>query len=386
MASRPKSTRQSGNKDKFSFRLKQLEINNFKGIDQIVLDFLPPRMRDDPDIYVMGSRNGIGKTSILEACSLLFLAALSGTRFAHGSEQDAFVRFSEMFVRSGSESADISGIFYINAEDVKFTIQLDKSGKISVGGDKEKIYKFFEPYRKRMYDDLTERFLTLLTGHYMEPVIMPPCLYFHSYRKVQEGKPELGMMLEHDMMFKRRIIRSPYSRMSIQSSENSYVSIFKLQILRAMMGRANLFDLLDSSDNADETFDKINNLIERYAGGTIDKLRPSTDNTLDFRITQKKGGVSFAFDGLSSGQKEIISTLFLIWHYSKDQPCLILIDEPELHLNAEWHRDFVQQVYQIAPENQYIFATHSNEMFSSVKDERRLFIGAKQITMMEKLQ
>ncbi len=31
-------------------RLKRVEITDFKGIDHVQLDFLPPRMNGDPDI------------------------------------------------------------------------------------------------------------------------------------------------------------------------------------------------------------------------------------------------------------------------------------------------------------------------------------------------
>ena len=123
---------------------------------------------------------------------------------------------------------------------------------------------------------------------------------------------------------------------------------------------------------------KLNELLERYASGKIEKLRPAPDNTVDFRITPKEGGESYAFDGLSSGQKEIISTLFLIWRYTLENSGIILIDEPELHLNAEWHHDFVRQVYELAPENQYIVATHSEDIFSSVDETRRVLLVAKE--------
>ncbi|MBF0212087.1 MAG: ATP-binding protein [Magnetococcales bacterium] len=359
-------------------RLKELTIENFKAIDHITLKFDPPRMRADPDIYVMGSRNGIGKTSILESCALIFLAAYSGEeKFNIGKIPELSVNLSELFVRSGAEKSNLIGVFSSGAINLTIHVQLSKKGVLSVTGDRERIKKIFESAGNRPAEDLTERFFMLLAGFNMEPVTMPPCLYFHSYRKVQEGNPELGMMVESEMMMHRRMVRTSYGRMRISPGDNVFVSTFKLHILRAMMGRANLFEKLDSK-NADETFEKLNGLILRYAGGTIEKLRPSLDNTVDFRITPKNGGDSFAFDGLSSGQKEIISTLFLVWHYTRNQPCIVLIDEPELHLNAEWHRDFVQQIFKLAPENQYIFATHSEDIFKSVNDDRRLFLGMEE--------
>lgn len=356
-------------------RLRSLEIKNFKAIDQLKLDFLPPRMKADPDIYVMGSRNGLGKTSILEACALLFLVASAGEdRFHNTNMPEIPANLSELFIHSDSKEASFIGVFSFGEKEFRLDVKLNRSGRVSVVGDVDKIKKMLKLEEKMPAEVLVERFFLLLAGYNMEPFIMPTCLYFHSFRKVQEGNPELGMMVEPEMSMHRRVVRTAYGRKRIPFGEDMFVSAFKLQILRAMMGRANLFERLENS-NADETLEKLNGLIMRYAGGSIDKLRPSPDNTVDFRVSPRNGGASFAFDGLSSGQKEIISTLFLIWHYTKNHPCIVLIDEPELHLNAEWHRDFVQQVFNLAPDNQYIVATHSEDVFKSVNDDRRLFLG-----------
>jgi predicted ATPase len=92
----------------------------------------------------------------------------------------------------------------------------------------------------------------------------------------------------------------------------------------------------------------LNSLIQRYCGGQIENLCPLPDNKIDIRIKPINGKESFSFDGLSSGQKEMISTLFLIWKNTKEQPSIVLIDEPELHLNAEWHGDFAEGVTKIS--------------------------------------
>ena len=84
------------------------------------------------------------------------------------------------------------------------------------------------------------------------------------------------------------------------------------------------------------------------------------------------------FDGLSSGQKEIISTLFLIWYHTKDKPSVVFIDEPELHLNAQWHRSLVNRLMKLAPNNQYIMATHSEDIMDSVEEDRRILLTNNQ--------
>ena len=139
------------------------------------------------------------------------------------------------------------------------------------------------------------------------------------------------------------------------------------------MQQADLFDV-SGVENPGTAIDKLNELLERYVDGTISKLRPRADNTVEFRINPNRGGDSFTFDGLSSGQKEIVSTLFLIWYDTQERASVVLIDEPELHLNVQWHRSFVNSLFNLAPHNQYIVAPHSVDVMDSVEQDRRLLL------------
>lgn len=140
-----------------------------------------------------------------------------------------------------------------------------------------------------------------------------------------------------------------------------------------MMSKASLFEDLDDTE-ATEILEQLNSLMDEYAGGRIEKLRPSRDNTIEFRVRPYGNGNSFTFDGLSSGQKEIISTLFMIWRHTRSKPGVVIVDEPELHLNVEWHRGFIRHLQKLAPHNQYIIATHSEDMFSSVPENHRILL------------
>ena len=99
-------------------------------------------------------------------------------------------------------------------------------------------------------------------------------------------------------------------------------------------------------------------LIMKYARRTISKLRLSKDSTIDIRINTVDSDDSFSFDGLSSGQREIISMLFLIWFLTRIRPSVVLINEPELLSNAREHRKFINDLVSLAPLKQYILATH----------------------------
>jgi predicted ATPase len=352
-------------------KLRRLEIKNFKAIDELTIEFPPPLMSGDPDVFIMGSKNGLGKTSVLEAIGLLYLAVTVGEHeldIGHFAEMP--VNLPELLIRSGTEVASIEGIFTINDKECRIGLSLATNGIVMIHGKRGPFVGVRKPFSPRYPLETMQfikRFLFSLVGFNAEPTIDPPFLYFHSYRKVQEGNPALGMMVEGDRMSLGNLMRSP-----------SPISVFKLQMLRSMLGDANLFDVVED-DHAGEVLAKLNQLVERFAGGTIGKLRPSQDNTVDFRIypsNNNENKNSYSFDGLSSGQKEIISTLFLIWHHSQNKPSIVLIDEPELHLNAEWHRDFIRQVFDLAPQNQYIIATHSEDIFSSVSDDRRALLEA----------
>ncbi|HVB25696.1 MAG TPA: AAA family ATPase [Ktedonobacteraceae bacterium] len=352
---------------KHHIRLQRLSILNFKAFDKLEIEFPSPRMASDPDVFVMGSKNGQGKTTLLEASMMLFLAGLTQhDDFSLRRYPDISLDVGNVIVRAGAEKTQIEGTFVLDEKTINLSIVLNRKDDISIKGDRSLLRNFLTQDTGLLTDmNLWTNFSRLLAGLSTEPFILPSFIYFHSYRKVQEGSPELGMMVEGERP--RRFIS--------RSRSNVSISTFKLEVLRSLMSRGGLFENLDSSE-ADEVLNKLNDLMKQYAGGYIDKLRPSADNTIEFRVTPNDGGPSFTFDGLSSGQKEIISTLFLIWRYTQNQPGIVMIDEPELHLNPEWHRSFIRYLHTLAPDNQYLIATHSEDVFSAVDKDRRLLLIA----------
>lgn len=348
-------------------KIRRISIRNYKGIDALDMQFPVPRLSDDPDIFVMGSRNGLGKTSIIECCALLLLGPILREEPFRLRDRYSIVDAPDLLIRAGERSAEIGGDIVLGDEAVTVKMSIDRRGMVELSGGK----LFERMIEKRGIDPESDAddLIRAICGFTLNPVIENTFLLFHSYRKVQEGNPEMGMMLRG-----RNPRRPPrYERYEFP------MSAFKLQILRSLMGQANLFEL-DEEEGSDETIDALNKLVKTYAGGTISKLRPSPDNTIDFRVNPVDLGESFTFDGLSSGQKEIISTLFLIWYHTRNRPSVVFIDEPELHLNAQWHRGFVKSLTSLAPQNQYIIATHSEDVMDSVSEDRRALLSSDQGT------
>lgn len=355
-------------KSNIPIKIRHISIKNYKGIDSIELDFPTPRMLDDPDIIVMGSRNGLGKTSIIECCSLLLLSlSIENNRFKL-QNQYSTIDVPDFLIRAGEKAAEISGNLVVGDKSIVVDIRIDRNGVVKISGsDIHDVMTENDLYVSEKESDSSD-FVRAVCGFSSNPIMGRTFLLFHSYRKVQEGNPELGVMVSSHQLG-RRI--TSYKRAEVP------MSTFKLQILRSMMGQANLFEFNEDHDS-DETIRKLNELVKFYAGGVINKLRPSSNNTIDFRVTPIDGKDSFTFDGLSSGQKEIISTLFLIWYHTKNNPCVVFIDEPELHLNSQWHRSFINKLVSLAPQNQYIMATHSEDIMDSVNEDRRLLLLSDQ--------
>lgn len=352
---------------KSNIRINKINIKNYKGIDNLELTFSKPQMEDDFDVTVMGSKNGLGKTSVLECCSLLFTSLLSRgpliINSLNGEQLNSLVKAGEKESNIEGE-IEISGIKYSTAikiiKDREVMVNSSPDAPDQILSDFEASYKNFE-YVHYDYNEILINSLLSLTAN---PFIIAPFLsYFHSHRRISNRNPDLKGMLHG----------SSYIMDSGSTEEDYMVNFFKQNMLLLIMSQGGLIEGLEKEE-ANEALETLNNLIATYAGCKISKLKPGYDNSLDLRIAPLTGEDSFSFDGLSSGQKEIISTLFLIWKNSRNFNGIVLIDEPELHLNAEWHRSFFNKLEELAPHNQYIIATHSETIFSSADLERCIIL------------
>lgn len=357
---RPEEPPESGEKvveARPALKLRRLQIRNYKALDELDLEFPAPRLPGDPDVLVIGSRNGVGKTSVLEACALSALA-MAKNNAAHVVFSD---RLCNPLIEAGRPTAQIQAEFNRGQQHRHQRIKISR-GPVTFNG---RTYRHITP--RDDFADIMQDMIPILSGTELNPLLSPPLLYFHSYRRVAPGNVDLGQLLGGDGDPAKQHRRVP----------GVPLNAFKSAVISAIMGKAGLFEDVESQD-ADLTMNKLNELMARFADVTIEKLRPSPENTIELRVSPVRGGPSYAFDGLSSGQKEIISTLFLIWKHTHEQPCVVLIDEPELHLNAEWHAELIGALTEIVPHNQYILATHSEQIFGSVKAERRVLITDSQ--------
>lgn len=75
---------------------------------------------------------------------------------------------------------------------------------------------------------------------------------------------------------------------------------------------------------------------------------------------------------LSSGEIEVFCFLGVL--VLNEWLGTVYIDEPELHLNQQWHSTLIRAMQVVAPNVQFIVATHSPETWNSVNVDQRFFI------------
>jgi hypothetical protein len=349
-------------------RVSEVIFKGFKAFrEPFLLRVDPPVALPTPDVFVVAGPNGGGKTSALEGiCVALLLPACTEregppfhlmraleTSFEDPYEMESAV---ERLVSTGAPEAAIDCHMDTDHEPVSLRGTITRKMTLKGTADPASRYTALhtgEPFAQ----ELAVGGLRTLIACDLEPVIAPPVLYFHSYRKVQEANPELSDLVGRGSAYARP--GRPYRR------AGPLVSRFKSAVVNALLAQQGSIEGLGDAERAQPSMARLNELVEAFAGGKIEAVR-TAGNRLDIRVRFPGVRESVPLDALSSGQKEIISTLFLIWESTRDRPSVVLIDEPELHLNSEWHDDIIRWMTRLAPDNQYILATHSQRIAESV--------------------
>jgi len=84
-------------------------------------------------------------------------------------------------------------------------------------------------------------------------------------------------------------------------------------------------------------------------------------------------GLHLEVNLLSTGQLELF--LFLCeLALNEDREGIIFIDEPELHLDPQWHRLILRSLMRLQPRAQLVVATHSPEIYDAAASYERHYL------------
>lgn len=102
---------------------------------------------------------------------------------------------------------------------------------------------------------------------------------------------------------------------------------------------------------------------------SVDPISDDPDAGFDVFLVGP-AGERLPLDSLSSGQLELFA-FFGAFLRSKFDTGVLLIDEPELHLDPQWHTMMLRAISRFLPRVQVLVSTHSPDVFDSVYSFQR---------------
>ena len=150
-------------------------------------------------------------------------------------------------------------------------------------------------------------------------------------------------------------------------AHTQYSPIFRMKealVSMAIFGRGN--DDIGTNQLLIDTFTGFNNVLKEVLPESLGFDRISV-RTPEVVLVTKSG--EFMLDAVSGGIMTLIDIAWRIYMFSSIQKSFVVtMDEPENHLHPSMQRSLMRRLLKAFPEVQFIIATHSPFIVSSVKD------------------
>lgn len=293
-------------------KLRNLHIEGFRGVDSLDLSFVGPNDRPSRVVVIMGP-NGSGKTTVLEAG----LIACGQSKLLRGSN-------GKQAIRIGAND------YLIRAE-----FQADSN-----------------PYSREYRSATTPDSCGFVSSSYFSSWRAPKLVGALSVTAGRKGK-------------------RPYP------SEENRLWLIKQSLVNAKAYVSMSSYSTNESSQYDRLIGTVNKIWHMFNPNTQESfaVEPAGDTPDDgFDVfLNRKDGTRVCLDSLSSGQLELFLLAGSVLP-SEQQESIVFIDEPELHLDTQWHRLILQAMQKLRPESQIIVGTHSPEIYESVMSYERHFL------------
>lgn len=330
------------------FRLLNLSIQDFRGIDSLKLDFTDGN-GDPIGLAVIAGSNGCGKTSVLEAILLLLgRHDLLPGDVAPDAEQ---VRFGKKTFRF------LAGVRSIENED-------GKDSELSLDGPDG-------PHQWQLPEGRSFAFINRE---------WPQVEYFSARREPEELGATPGPQGARSTAESRRLVE--LKRRLVSAYYRSMRSARLGVPMQVATPFAKLQRLWSRFSDSDQTLDVIPVSNDPGSGDEVvvrDAKPPIPDDVTSLAqarlLAQSRTDIPrmVPLDRLSSGQIALLT--FAGPLVFRDQPAdIVLIDEPEQHLHVQWQQQLLPALRELSPQTQFIVATHSIEILEAALSYERFIL------------
>jgi len=321
-------------------RIECLEINNFRGISHLKLNF----DSSEHSIVVIGI-NGVGKSSILDCIAILFswfTKRLENSQSQGLSLKDEDISNNQLEIGSCS---------------IEITIRLNTVPRTKKS---ESLFSWLLTRRKKENNDFSE--IHILVNQIHEQLrnnpdySLPLFIYYRTNRAVLD----IPLRITTKHKFDRT---EAYDEVDFR--------IF-FEWFRNREDLENEIRLNNDNNYRDPQLDAVRQAIKSMMEG-FTNLRVKRS---PLRMVLEKRGQELIINQLSDGEKCLLAMVGDIARRlailnNSDNPLagegIILIDEIELHLHPGWQRKIIPNLEKTFPKCQFIVTTHSPQIVSHVK-------------------
>lgn len=395
-------------------RIDKVHIEKFKNLSQFKIDLDETKMQT-----VLLGENAAGKSNFLEALVVIFRDLELGvsTPFNYEIEYQCKNRFLKAIggpdtkggfsIFEGKQSKD-GNIIFSNKAIAKTTISNDKFGYLPryvfayYSGVSDRLLEHFDPHQNKFYRDL-------LAGvdNPMRPLFYARLIHSHFVLMAfyAFSQPEVNQFLEdyldiiglESILF---VIKKPNWNRNNKVLDfwgaKGVVREFLEDLYDASMAPISTTESVRKdfrkSQKEEHLFlyisnqEKLEKIAKKYGNNAeFFKRLESTyisDLILEVRVKVKKLHVDgeITFKELSEGEQQLLTVLGLL-RFTKEEESLILLDEPDTHLNPLWkwkYMNLLEEVVQKPETSQIIMTTHDPLVIGGLtKEEIRIFYTEK---------
>lgn len=351
-------------------RLLNLKLSNFRGVEEVNIDF------DGKSAIIYGI-NGMGKSTVLRACNLLFsriFKVLTDSNLGYGQD----FRIEESDIKIGEDKTRISM-------------------KISLEGEEYDYYRGAERNGKRVHSmsDLGK------IEHDIER------LYLGSFTSIKEDEQfdgneetprEILILNKHDIPIYATYSVNRYVVDRFDKLEKDESLVGKMEAWRDIFNPTINFKLFFEWFRGRQEYENSRKVEDdTFQDGQLSAVRQAILKILDndfsdikIRISDEdaqmiavKHDMELSIAQLSEGEKCVLAMTgdlarkLAIANPERNNPLqgegIVLIDEVDLHLHPTWQGRIMPLLISTFPSIQFIVTTHSPKILGEITDEADIF-------------
>lgn len=293
-------------------KIKTIEIDGFLGEGRLVWDL-------DPDVNILGGKNGGGKSTVLNMCYNLLSS--------DGIESGLTTRYKKL--------CSAITITLCNGWKVCWP-----GGQGFILGLKDQTVKHplsisDENGQKRSYQELREHI---------------------DIRMVNSFEQHVEEVKKYDTQQTFQDLKNP-TMLDIMIQDQINVR------------NKNIAETMEKfMDNPDMDAQKQFSSMTREVYSEIEEFFESYEGNLNSKFEFHRNGQTFGFEALSMGEKQIL-LLFLTVCNMNHKECIMLMDEPDLSMHVDWKKKLVTSLNKLNPNMQLIITTHAPSLIRGWYDK-----------------